>query len=484
MKYVPKTKLRGYQAKALRRAFACDGRYGLLLEPGTGKTKIGIDFACALFLQKKARTVLVICQKTGHPVWRRELKRHASVDYRVITLLGSSRKRIARLNAYRPSRERLTFILINYESVWRIEEAIFKLDPDAIIADEGHKLKNRRAKVSRAVHRLIAVLDPYRLLMTGTSISNSPLDIFSQYMVIDDSVFGRRWTTFSRRYATFHGWFNQHVRYKNLPDLRRRARSRATVLTKDECLNLDKPTYVPLPVFLTGETLRVYKEMEEEYVAFMDARDPDSVNFDPELMASAAIVLTQRLRLAQIAGGFLTLDSKKIVPVGRQKLEVLEEKLEELTNAGEKVVVFARFRPEVEAIEALCKRRKWKSYKYYGEKNAAKQKAMLRFPFAFERHNGPAVFIAQTATGSLSIDLTAACYGIFYSLDYSLVNWTQCHDRIHRGGQKRPVTYYYLIADRTVDVDDWERLQSKKKMSTLLNNRSEFLASLDKRLKV
>src|SRR5688572_14999575 len=146
--------MRGYQARALRRAFACGGRYGLLLEPGTGKTKIAIDFSCALFQQGRAKIVLVICQKTGHPVWRRELKRHASVDYRVITLLGSSRKRVARLKAYRPSQERLTFILINYESVWRIEEAIFKLDPDAIIADEGHKLKNRTAKVSKAVHRL------------------------------------------------------------------------------------------------------------------------------------------------------------------------------------------------------------------------------------------------------------------------------------------------------------------------------------------
>lgn len=467
MKYRPKTKPDKYQSLALKRAFQCDVRYGLFIPPGGGKTKLGIDTASALYQQGKIRKVLVLCQKTGHPVWREQLKTHAPVKYRLETLLGSSRARVGRLKALRPSRDSLLFVLLNYESVWRIEEAVFRWKPDLIICDEGHKLKNRNAKQTKAVLRLIQVLDPYRLLMTGTHIANSPLDIFSQYMVIDDSVFGRRWKPFSDRYARFHGFFKQHVRYVNLPDLRRRARSRATVLTEEELnLGLKKPRAIEIPVSLEPKAQAIYNLMDEEFMTWLD----DNRKLDEDNRASAAIVLTKILRLQQIGGGFLRTDDGVIRQVSTAKLEALDDKLEEIINAGEKAVVFAVFRPEVEAIEALCKKRRWKCFKYYGQKTAKAKREMLEYPFKFSKTKGPAVFVAQVATGALSIDLTASCYGIFYSWDVSRINWEQCHKRIHRRNQKRRVTYYYLVAENTRDHIILDAQVTKKKLSTVLDN--------------
>lgn len=468
LRYVPKTTPRWYQVEALKRAFKCNGRYGLFLKPGTGKTKIAIDFCCALFQQKKANIVLVVCQLTGWPVWQRELIKHCGARYRLVMLPRGSKAQIEALRLLKPDDTRLTFVLINYEATWRIEEALARFPFHILICDEAHKIKNRTAKQSRCIHRLVQVFDPYRVLLTGTPIANKPLDVFSQYMAIDDSVFGRRWSAFANRYATFYGYYNHQVRYKNLSDLRRRARTRASVYTKEECLTLLEPAYEMLRVELDARTWKRYEQMAQEFILFTDQNES----------ASAAIKLTQMLRLSQITGGFITTDEHKVRQLGHAKLDALEDKLEELINSDEKVVVFCRFRPEIDAIEGICNRNKWKSFKYYGY-TGKKRLEMLTFEAKFQAHQGPAVFIAQTATGALSIELTAAAYAIFYSFDYSLINWEQCHDRLHRSGQERAVTYYYLTANGTIDEEVYKSLQTKEGVSSLLNNNPKDIVFSD-----
>lgn len=460
MRFKPKTRPRFYQAQALKRAFQSGGRYGLFLKPGTGKTKIAIDFCAALFLQQKASVVLVVCQLTGWPVWESELLKHCAVPYRLVMLPRGSRSQVEALNLLEPDGTRLTFILINYEATWRIEGALVNLDPHVLICDEAHKIKNRSAKQSRCIHRLVQALDPYRLMLTGTPIANAPLDVFSQYMAIDDSVFGRRWAPFVNRYAIFYGYYNRKVKYKNLGDLRRRARTKATVLTKEECLDLPTRSYEHLTVRLDEKARKAYDEMDADFITFLDTNET----------ATAAIKLTQMLRLSQLTGGFITAETGELRQVGSEKLDALETKLDELINAGEKVVVFARFRWEIDKIEELCSNNSWKSWKLYGYADAKLKREASYFYQRFQAHSGPAVFIAQTQAGSLSIELYAAAYAIFYSFDYSLITWEQCHDRIHRSGQTRKVTYYYLIADQTLDIDIWNALHYKKGVATLLEN--------------
>lgn len=475
MRFKPKTRLRPYQAQALKRAFQCGGKYGLFLAPRTGKTKVAIDFASALYLSG-SNLAVVVCQLTGHPVWEQQLEQHSAAPYTLIRLTGSSRKRVETLRALKLTDTRLTVVLVNYESSWRIEEALFRLLSRAqrpiLIYDEGHKLKNRTSKQSRSAHRLVTALDPYRLLLTGTAIANTPLDVFSEYQVIDNSVFGTRWKPFADRYATFYGMYNQRIVYRNLGDLRRRARTRATVLTKEECFpNLKARVYVPKRVELSPKTRKVYDNMADFFIAETDEGEE----------SSASIVLTQMMRLSQIASGFITVDdtgstttpsSERMRQIGTEKLDALADYLEELMDEGEKAVVWARFRWEIEAIERLCQKRKWKHWKYYGVSKASAKKERDTYPPAFQNHKGPAVFIAQTATGALSIDLSAATNACFYSFDYSLINWVQDHDRIEGHLTTSSCVYTYLIGKKTVDEAIWASLHAKKRVSTLLDNHS------------
>lgn len=464
MRYQPKTRPRKYQAQALKRAFQNGGKYGLFLAPRTGKSKVAIDFSSALFLNHKSNLAIIVCQYTGLPVWEEQLAKHSAAPYKFAVLTGSSRKRIEQCRTLKLSDRRLTVVWVNYESTWRIEEALVKLMRRArgpiLIYDEGHKLKNRAAKQSRTAHRIIAALDPYRLLLTGTSISNSPLDVFSEYQVIDNSIFGTRWKPFADRYATFSGMYNHQVKYKNLPDLRRRARQRATVLTKEECLDLPEQEFISVKIPLSAHTRKVYNDMADYFIAEHEGQT-----------SSVAIVLTQMMRLGQIASGFLKVDNEeRYIQVGNEKLKTLEDELEELIDAGEKVVVYARFRHEIEAIEKLCKKRRWKNWRYYGESKASKKREVARYPQAFQAHDGPAVFIGQCAMASLSIELGAASTAIFFSFDYSLINFEQCHDRVHSSESKKKVTYLYLLGKDSADEKALSALRRKKKVSTLLNN--------------
>ena len=71
-------------------------------------------------------------------------------------------------------------LVINYESAWRLEKELATWRPDMIVCDESSKIKNPQAKCSKALHRL-GKISRYNLILTGTPITNSPLDFFSQY---------------------------------------------------------------------------------------------------------------------------------------------------------------------------------------------------------------------------------------------------------------------------------------------------------------
>lgn len=450
--------MRAYQAEVLKRIFQSDVKYGVFLAPRTGKTKVAIDAASALFSRKKPLKVLVVCQRTGHQVWSSQFRIHCGVPYTLVRLLGSSTERARRLKRLRASNSRMLVVLLNYESTWRIQDALLRWKPDMLIYDEAHKLKNRSSKQSQSAHELVEELNPYRLLLTGSAIANSPLDLFSEFKVIDDSIFGRRWSNFKSRYALSYGYFNRKVKYKNLADLRRKARKRATILTKEECLDLPPVTHQRVPVVLSAKTRKIYEDMDRDFVVWLSENE----------YASASIKLTQLLRLSQITGGFLRPDdTSNPKQIGSEKLDACEELLEELIEEGEKVVVFARFRAEIDAIEQMCQRRKWKSFKYYGPIKGERE----HYPERFQKHKEPAVFIAQTQAGSLSIELNAAAYAIFYSFDFNLVTWEQDHDRIiNQPDQSRKVVYLYLIARATRDNDTYRALITKKGVASILNN--------------
>src|SRR5690606_32254007 len=300
----------------------------------------------------------LVAPKSVLPVWEREFGVFAAFPYHVKVLEGSIAERERQLTGKWPDGV-LRVAVVNYEATWRMEQALARfVQGGMIIADESHRIKTPGAQQSKAMGRLGQVAS-YRLLLTGTPVTQNPLDIWSQYRFLDPSIFGRSFYAFRNRYAIMGGYNNyQVVGYRNLDELVERAHRIAFRITRAECLDLPPQVYPDIPVQLGPRARSIYRELEEQAVARLSA----------ETAVSAPNVLTELLRLQQVAGGWVTTDDGRTVQVGTEKLDALMDLLEDLlAHEQRKVIVFCRFVPEIRAILDACQKAGITAEGLYGE---------------------------------------------------------------------------------------------------------------------
>ena len=158
------------------------GGASLLMEMGTGKTLTAIAVAGTLSEEMRINRLLIVAPLSILGVWKEEFEKFADFPYTLEVLEGTSDKKREQLTKFRG--DGLQVVVVNYESCWRLEKEISDWSPDMIIADEGHKMKSHKTQASKAMHYLGAQVR-YRLLLTGTPITNKAIDIFSQYKFTD-----------------------------------------------------------------------------------------------------------------------------------------------------------------------------------------------------------------------------------------------------------------------------------------------------------
>jgi SNF2 family DNA or RNA helicase len=441
-----------HQRKAIQIGITVDSA-GLLMEQGTGKTLAAIGIATYRYLKGQVKRLLVVAPKSVLPEWARQFKEHTDLPYQAAALDMKAKRKKDILENWEDS-EGIQLITINYESTWRLEEEIAKWKPDMIICDESQKIKKHSAKQSKALHRL-GKIAKYRLILTGTPVSQTPLDFFSQYLFLDPTIFGTSFPKFRDRYAVMGGYGGYKVvGLKNVEELAEKAHSIAYRVTKEEAVDLPETVDKTLYAKLEPAAEKVYKEMMEESLLKLEGDDK----------VTAPIVLTQLMRLQQIAGGFIPADETgNIYQVSSAKLNVLKETVEDLVEAGSKMVIFANFIPEVNAISEWLTSQKVKHQVLTG-----KTKDRGAAIDDFQNNPKTKVFLAQISTGGVGITLTAADTAIFYSLNYKLVDYEQARARVHRIGQKKKVTYIHIAAEGTVDQEITARLREKQEIAKLV----------------
>ena len=428
------------------------GGAALLMEMGTGKTLTAIAIVGALLLLAGIQRVLIVAPLSIVGVWRDEFERFAGFEYDLAVLEGSVAKKADTLRHL--TGKRLQVAVVNYESSWRMERDLMQWHPDMIIADEGHKIKTHNISASKTLHRL-AARAAYRLLLTGTVITNKPVDVFSQYKFADPRIFGNSFYQFRNRYFDMvgYGGYTPVMKRYMEPEFMQRLHSIAYRVTKAECLDLPETTDVIQRVDLEPDAQRLYRQLVKDSYAEI-SRDT----------VTATNVLTRLLRLMQLTGGFLSGDENPgAEQVSMAKLNALNELIDSALENGQKVVVIARFIPEIRAITKMLGR-KGLDYAQISGEVKDRDDQVARF------QNDPEcrVFVGQVATAGMGITLTAANLMVFYSLDYSMSNYDQCKARIHRVGQHHPCTYVHLVARNTVDEKVLRALRDKSNIAKQL----------------
>lgn len=411
------------------------------MEMGAGKTLPAIAVAGHRYLNGQVRRLLVVCPASVMPVWRHEFERFADFPARVEVLDGPVKKRCVQLAGWRDT-DALQVAVLNYEGARNMVQELLAWKPDMLIMDEAHRCKTPGSQQSKAMARIGAGVR-YKLALTGTPVTNSPLDVYGIYRALDPSIFGTSFYAFRNRYAVMGGWEGkQVVGYQNVEELVQKIHSIAFRVRKNECLDLPEMVDVYRTCRLEPEARALYEQMRREAVAELESGE----------VITAANILSKLLRLSQIAGGFL--DGQQ---VSRAKLDLLGEILDDLE--GQKVVIFCRFLDEKRAIEQLLEQRKTT---YVSMDGSTPMKTRGLLVERFQTDPDCQAFVGQIATAGLGITLHAANTAVFYSCSFSYAELDQARSRLHRSGQRHPVTNIFFVAMNTVDEKILAALAEKR----------------------
>jgi SNF2 family DNA or RNA helicase len=453
VKYVFKTKPYKHQVKALRRAMR-QGSIGVLWEPGMGKSKLVVDWASALFQKGDIRRVLIVCPLSVVGVWEDEFEIHSPVDYKIQFL----DRKTERLKKYKG---KLTVTVANYDIVWRRPGIVRAYDAQLVVADESHRIKKASTKRSWFMRSLNKT--PHRAILTGTPVPKSFLDLYGQWVFLNPKTFGTRVNDFKERYITFGGFGGHQIRgYHNVDELKEKVKGDATIRRKDQALDLPDKIYQRIPVILEPEARKQYNTLAEEF--FLELSKGEVVD-----VKNAVVKL---LRLQQITGGWINTD-QGMRQISKAKIKAMRDLLDDMYEEQQKVVVFSRFRPEIEGIVDAAKKAGYKKVYELTGSTPKDQRSVDRREF--QSISEPAVFVAQIQTGGLGITLHSAHQVIFYSVTHALDDYIQACDRVHRIGQTEKVTYRHLVGVGTVDVDIYAALRAKEDVMRVIMGKPNLL---------
>lgn len=434
--------------------------FGLLFEMGCGKTLTAIAIIGALYEKKEVQRCIVVAPTTVVPVWPKEMKDMADFPFVSAVMLGTKSRRLKaykemQMLADQSSDSPLQLVCINYNEIFRdgIRELLHEFHADAIILDEGHYIKRHTAQTAKAAYAL-GDNAKYRLLLTGTPMTNRQDDLYGEFRFVDKRIFGTNFYQFRNRYCVMGGFQNKViVGEKNKAEMVQKLHSASLRVTKADALDLPEETSVTRLVELSKAEKDIYEQLRKTGLAELQGGE-----------ITAPLVITKMLRMQQVCGGFVQMDdAEKPAQIGTSKLDALKDILTDVVVEGEqKIVIFARFLPEVHAICKLVEAMKLGYGVIYG---AIPQEERGRIVERFQTDPDTKVFVAQIATAGLGITLHAASTAVFYSKDFSYSNVEQARARIHRIGQEFPCTYIDLVAEGTIDEQIQKALNDKKDLS-------------------
>ena len=458
-----KTKPYEHQLQALEKSWAQD-TYALFMEMGTGKSKVLVDNIAMLYDRGAVRGALIIAPKGVYKNWNDiEFPTHMPehVEYtKVLWEPNITKKKQHELDTLFVDDDKLKVLIMNVEAFSTTKGLDFAhrflnifVGRALIGIDESTTIKNPTAKRTKNILK-IADLAKYRRILTGSPVTKSPLDLYSQCEFLDPYHLGHQsYYSFRARYANmidrnFGGRRVQIVgSYRRLPELTEKLEKFSYRVLKEDCLDLPPKVFTKRIIELTDEQKKVYAQMKREAVAELEGKVMSTMN-----------VMTQLMRLHQVTCGHFKADDDTITEIKNNRIDSLLELLEETEG---KVIIWANYRADIKNIVAALK----KAYgdastvEYHGGVDSTLRQEHIA---QFQQKNGPTrYFVGNAQTGGYGITLTAANTVIYYSNSYDLEKRLQSEDRAHRIGQTGSVTYVDLIAENTVDDKIVKSLRNK-----------------------
>ena len=383
-------------------------KYCLFFEVGTGKTFTALSALCEL---PECKVLIVAPNRVLENVWKKDTN-------------------------YDLSKYDVTYL--NYEKIAR-DKNFIKNTYDVIILDEVHKLKGKTTKTSRKFRTVTAKAE-YVWGLTGTPVANNYADVFNIFRNMNIVEFNMSYAEFvCRYYYTKQLESGMGFRFEILlspkpfmvDELMERVGKHSMVKEAKDCIDLpEKRTDV---VYIDGMVSEKYRELKDGILR-------------TDEYEKTMIPLETLNKLHQASNGFFYDDNKNVHKVcENKKLKELNDILEDMLEETERVIVVFQYQQDLEELKTL-------KYEWTTDPTEFPNKQLL--------------FIQYGQSEGLNLQYCNQM--IFYSYDYSFLNYEQMTGRIYRNGQKNNVVYTILISKGTIEEKIWWAIKNKK-------SRDEFL---------
>ena len=408
-------------------------------EQGTGKTASAIWASDFLMKQGSIKRVLVICPLSiMDSAWRADLfsfAMHRSVD--VAYGSADKRRRIIEGDA--------EYVIINYDGVNIVADAISKGGFDLIVVDEATHYKNTQTTRWKTLRKILKP-DMWLWMMTGTPAAQSPLDAYGLAKLVNPDKVPR-----------FFGSFRDMVMYKvsqfkwipkeSAVNTVFKSLQPAIRFTKDDCLDLPDMVYVKREVELTRQQSKYYKELKNRMIMEAAGEEVTAVN--------AAVSMN---KLLQISCGAIYTDKGDTLEFDiKHRYKVLREVIDE---SSQKVLIFVPFRHAISILSDKLNADGISNAIIQGDVPVRKRTEIFKF---FQEEDDPRVLIIQPAAAAHGVTLTAANTVVWWGPTNSLETYAQANARVHRAGQKHKCTivqlqgspverHVYSLLDSKIDV--------------------------------
>jgi len=451
-----------HQLDALERSW--DKEYfAYFMEMGTGKSKVLIDNAAMLYSQGKINGLLLIAPKGVYKNWYEDQIPIHLPDYiNTKTVLWKSsdktHEQVKKLNTLFQTGTDFHILIMNVEAFsydFGKEFARRFLDShNAMMAiDESTTIKTPTSNRTKNILKL-RTLAKYRRILTGSPVTNSPLDLFSQCQFLGSWLLNTdSYYDFRSRYAEMrtinlgsHST-NIVVGYRNLGELSKLIEPFSMRVLKDDCLDLPEKTFMKRQITMTPQQEKLYKAMKKYAMAQLEGKALTTNN-----------VMVQLMRLHQILCGHFTADDGTIQDIPNHRVTELMEILSEVEG---KVVIWSHYQRDIETIIKAIRKKYGRDdvvVDYYGKTTMEDRQDNIK---KFQEDDNCRFFVGTTQTGGYGITLTAASTMVYYSNGYDLEKRLQSEARIDRIGQKYPMTYIDIVTEDTIDTKVVKALRKK-----------------------
>lgn len=466
--------------------------FAILFEQGAGKSKVIVDTAAYLYGLGRIEALVVVAPNGVHKKWLREDFPFSFPDYcefRGAAYEAGSKKALqACENLYRQGSE-LRVLCVNVEAfshksgVEFLKRFLQTFDC-MLVVDESSRIKNPDAVRTKNLCKL-GDLAKYKRILTGTPVTNSPFDYYSQFMFLDRDIFGCSFFTFKAEYAEMlsaddrlmqaimrksgarfapqvvaKDFITGKPMYRNLDKLKEIISPFSMRVTKDEA-NLHLP-----PKIYQKRYCKLAKDQRALYDALVE--DQKAEFGDSTLTVLHKMTLT--LRRQQITSGFFPTDDRTVKqlfekPEDNPRIQCLLDTIEDLDGP---IIIWCRFQEE---IRQICKVLGDQAVAYYGEVDGkTRQENMEAFKRGEKRF-----FVGNAVVGGIGLNLTISAAVIYYSNTFSYEDRKQSEDRVHRIGQEKDsVLYVDIQAEETVDEEIVSALLSKEDLATFMTDFSAW----------